>query len=235
MLCTISLIIRRTVWPIVDERSGGFNKTGLLIAVLAVYNFHTRSSIIAGQAASAEKAQEKVKNTARTTPSNWLSDSLALGSLIFSLHCLLADPSTLIAWSWTGYPVKGPVPHLHGSLTHISQVVGLLIPATLMIISDSGMDMAVLSHPLWLAYGSASAFVMYSNKNWLGYLGGLNFAVFLMSMLPLIFVRAASNGKVALTYFTAWLTVCLLDLANIWTVAYAFVPGGVYLRERTDL
>ncbi|KAF8962704.1 Frag1/DRAM/Sfk1 family-domain-containing protein [Flammula alnicola] len=81
-----------------------------------------------------------------------------------------------------------------------------------------------------------------------GYGGGLGVAVFLMSVLPLGFERAAeaavgSGGgggggkelRVAKVYTTALGVYCVLNLASIFTVAYAFVPGGVYLRERTDL
>lgn len=218
-----------------DERSGGFNKTGLLFAILAVYNFAIRPGDLIDPTAASKSKEKATKSTAGTASNSWLSDSISLGSLIFSLHCLLADSSTLISWSWTGFPLQGPVPSLHGSLTHVAQVIGLLIPAVLATTSDTSMDLAALSHPAWLAYGCASAYVMYSHKDWLGYLGGLNFSVFLMSVIPLICVRAASNGRAALTFFTAWLVVCLFDFASVWTVAYAFVPGGVYLRERTDL
>jgi hypothetical protein len=30
------------------------------------------------------------------------------------------------------------------------------------------------------------------------------------------------------------LVYCVLNVVSIFTVAYAFVPGGVYLRGRTD-
>jgi hypothetical protein len=166
---------------------------------------------------------------------HWLSSAAPLGSLIFSLHCLLSDSSTLIAWSWTGYADRqpqGPQSNLHGSMTLIAQSVGLLIPILL-----ASHKYHALMHPLWFTYGAASSFVMYRYRNWLGYAGGLNLCIFLMSILPMILrgAASASTGQVAKVYFTSWLVACLLDLANVWTVAYAFVPGGIYLRERTDL
>ena len=76
---------------------------------------------------------------------------------------------------------------------------------------------------------------MYSYKDWVGYAGGLNFAIFVMSIIPIVLVQAQSTECIGKTYFVALGVTCVFDLASVWTVAYAFVPGGVYLRERTDL
>lgn len=149
---------------------------------------------------------------------------------------MASEPSTLIAWSWTGYThgqPNGPLPHRHGYLTLIAQCFGLLLP--ILVTSAGSPGPTIFAHPLWLAVGSVATFVVYSYRNWLGYSGGLVLAFFLMSITPMIFQDAASTGKVARTYFTAWLVSCILNLVSIFTVAYAFVPGGVYLRERTDL
>lgn len=212
-----------------NEESGGYNKSGFMLACLALYEFYTRPI------SATKKRPTTSQPEADRSGSHWLTAAAALGGLIFSLHTLLADSSTLIAWSWTGYAdrqPRGPLPHLHSSLTLVAQALGLLIP----LISPA-WGQRVLVHPLWFAYGGASAFVMYQYRNWLGYIGGLNLAVFLMSIIPHVLQGAALASKrgMAKTYFTVWLVACLLDLAGVWTVAYAFVPGGVYLRERTDL
>ncbi|KAI0806029.1 Frag1/DRAM/Sfk1 family-domain-containing protein [Irpex lacteus] len=215
------------VWPILDERSGGYNKVGITLALLAITNYYTRSSSPAREVP--KKSNGKADTVPSPTRTNWAFDGIALGSLIFTLHCFVADSSTLIAWSWTGYPVKGPQIHLHGSLTHVAQAVGLLLPTLF------GSSSSMFSSPLWFAYGSASAYVTYAYKDWTGYVGGLTFAVFLMSIIPLVFGRAASNKYLARTYTLAFLINALLDVVNTFTVAYAFVPGGEYLRERTDI
>ncbi|KAJ7127156.1 Frag1/DRAM/Sfk1 family-domain-containing protein [Mycena epipterygia] len=228
------------VWPFVDSESGGYNKTGILLAILAVYEHHCRSaSFPVTQQTSKKDKKAAPSATVRSPQRHWLAAALPLGSLIFTLHSLLSDSSTLISWSWTGYVdshPQGPVPHLHGSLTFIAQSIGLLLALTL--ISRNSTE--ALAHPLWFCYGSAATAVLYTYKNWLGYIGGLNLAVFVMSVIPVVFKRASdavgSTGQsIGKVYFTAMLVYCLLGLASIWTVAYAFVPGGVYLRERTDL
>jgi hypothetical protein len=78
---------------------------------------------------------------------------------------------------------------------------------------------------------------MYQYRDWVGYAGGLNLSIFLMSILPATLQQTteAAKGGIGRTYFVTFLVVSLLYLASVWTVAYAFVPGGVYLRERTDL
>ena len=114
----------------------------------------------------------------------------------------------------------------------MAQCLGLAIP--MLLPSDW---VGILSHPIWFAYGSISAHFMHHYRDWVGYFGGLNLAVFLMSVIPVVLCKAAesSNGHLARMYTLAFFVTCLLYLASVWTVAYAFVPGGVYLRERTDL
>ncbi|KAI0788033.1 Frag1/DRAM/Sfk1 family-domain-containing protein [Fomes fomentarius] len=218
-----------TVWPFVNGRSGGYNKTGIALALLAILEFAYRPAIAAAPATPKSSPVQ-----ATSTSSRWLPASIALGGLLFSLHSLVSDPSTLIAWSWTGYPVKGPVPNQHGSLTHVAQAVGLalaILSARYPIIADA------LAQPLF-AFGAASAYVLYAYKDWTGYAGGQGVSVFLMAAVPVVWARvkdATQVGGVAKVATVAWLVVCVFDVLSTFTVAYAFVPGGVYLRERTDL
>jgi phosphotransferase system glucose/maltose/N-acetylglucosamine-specific IIC component len=92
-----------------------------------------------------------------------------------------------------------------------------------------------------LGVGAISTYVLYTQKDWMGYIGGLIFATFWMSIIPLVLHNATTGfdtetrSGTAKTYTGAFFILILLLLANVWTVAYAFVPGGVYLRERTDL
>lgn len=204
-----------------NENTGGYNKTGIFLALLAIVELSLRP---------APKAPTRIQKD--SVSKSWISAGLALGSLIFAMHNLLADSTTLVAWTWTGYPVQGPVPHLHGYLTIMAQCLGLAIPALL-----PSAWVSVLCHPLWFAYGAVAAYIMYHHRDWVGYFGGLNLAVFSMSVLPVVLSMAAesSNGRLARTYTLAFFVTCLFYLADMWTVAYAFVPCGVYLRERTDL
>ncbi|OSC99957.1 hypothetical protein PYCCODRAFT_1372193 [Trametes coccinea BRFM310] len=223
------------VWPFVDDRSGGYNKTGLVLALLAIYEFATRpSELLAAPVAPSSTDSTKESKEVSPPTKHWFPASLALGGFIFTIHSLISDPSTLIAWSWTGYPIKGPIPNVHGSLTHVAQALGLGLATFL---SRPGFSADALAHPAWLACGASSAYIMYAYKDWTGYAGGLGVAFFLMSIFPSVWAYVAQAGKsrVARTMATTWLVVCLYDVASTFTVAYAFVPGGEYFRERTDL
>lgn len=56
-----------------------------------------------------------------------------------------------------------------------------------------------------------------------------------MSIIPHVLLYTSGTSSVTKTYTAAFITVILLYLADVWTVAYAFVPGGDLLRERTDM
>ncbi|KIL67488.1 hypothetical protein M378DRAFT_185572 [Amanita muscaria Koide BX008] len=204
------------VWPFTEQGAAGYNKIGLILAIVASIEHFLRGS-------------PRSFPTSHIVPGkkiSTLSAALPLGSLIFALLYFLADSSLLVAWSWTGYEngvPRGPLPHLYGSLTFIAQSLGLLVCSSL------------TNHIAWFLYGVASTFVLYQYRNWLGYIGGLNFSVFLMSIVPLVILRAAATPRPVLTYSVAMLIYCFLHVAWVFTVAYAFVPGGTYFRERTDL
>lgn len=170
------------MWPFVDGRSGGYNKTGIALALLAILEFASRPP---PPPPAAKPPASKACGSASSH--HWLPASLALGALLFSLHALLADASTLIAWSWTGYPVRGPVPAVHGSLTHVAQALGLGLAAFL--------PHKVRAHPLWSVWGAGCAYVMYTCRDWAGYAGGLGVAAFLMGAVPTVWARAAEAGR----------------------------------------
>ncbi|KAJ1307349.1 hypothetical protein OPQ81_001454 [Rhizoctonia solani] len=204
------------VWPIVDSRSGGWNRTGLFFALLALAQFAYRPP--------ASAPQETVKTDNSST---WMS-SIGLGGTIFALYSLFADSGTIVAWSWTGYPAKGPIPGLiSGAVTISALCVGLAL-------ASSSSASRVVHHPAWLSVGAGACFVMYQYRDWFGYTGGLVYGIFLMSIFPKMLQESAFRGS-ALVYYLMWLTAIGLILADVWATAYAFVPGGVYMRERTDI
>jgi hypothetical protein len=161
---------------------------------------------------------------------HWAMAGMPLGSLMFMLHTYLHDPSILIAWSWTGYEnglPRGPLPHIHGAFTIVSQCLGVLFATSFM---------APLSkHISWFALGSSAFYALYQYRCWPGYIAGLSAAFFIMPLLPVTLSRASETDSVARTYTTAVATYCLLTFLSVMTVAYAFVPGAVYLRERTNV
>ncbi|KAG5716861.1 Protein cwh43 [Termitomyces sp. T112] len=217
------------LWPFVDNKKIVYNAAGLALTFIAIYETHTRPTTI-----SSTPAKEKAKVQSPSVPS-WFTAALPLGSLLFTIHNLVSDPSTLIAWSWTGYQngvPRGPVPHLHGALTLIAQCAGLFVP--ILLVPSNAVDL--LTHPVWFIFGTLSTYIMYMYRNWTGYAGGLGLALFLMSITPIVLGRAvhAAKGGAIKVFGVAMGVYCLFNLASIFTVAYAFVPGGVYFRERTD-
>ena len=73
----------------------------------------------------------------------------------------------------------------------------------------------------------------YLPRHW-SYAGGITLAVYTMSIWPLMADRLAccspgSTLPIAMAFYI------VLILASVWVVAFNFVPGGEFTRERTDL
>src|SRR5690606_6246814 len=86
---------------------------------------------------------------------------------------------------------------------------------------------------LWWILGAIACAVLHFLPAFPGFIGGLVFAVYALSLFPAM-VRAAGRQPPGRTLFVAMLVYNLLALAHVWIVAYAFVPGGPLLREHND-
>ncbi|MCJ1475136.1 hypothetical protein MMC13_003796 [Lambiella insularis] len=200
------------IWPIMHAANGGWNKVGLVIAVLAILRTTRPTNANGGNF----ELSSKPKGSS-------ILSSLGLGGLFFTMHSLLSDSSTMILWVWEGYPVRGPIA-ANGVLTITAMCIGLFIghlyPETLTI-------------SVRFLLTSVGFFVVTYFSNWLGYLGALTLTCFTMSLAPAIVASAARHdpGK---TFGFGFLFYNIMVLASVWVVAYAFVPGGPIMREHTD-
>ncbi|KAI9680733.1 MAG: hypothetical protein M1817_004173 [Caeruleum heppii] len=201
------------IWPIVHAENGGWNKVGFVLAVLAVLRSTKHGAGSGGDIPSARGV--------RGSP---VLAALGLGGLFFGLHSLLSDSSTMIAWVWEGYPVRGPLAVPHGAYTILAMGAGLMF----------GLLYEELARS-WTFYGvgAMGAALLTLKANWLGFYGGLILTVYLMALTPNM-ISSAVRHPPGITFGLGFLFYNVLVLAHVWVVAYAFVPGGPVMREHTD-
>ncbi|KYK54841.1 calcofluor white hypersensitive protein [Drechmeria coniospora] len=200
------------VWPIMHAANGGWNGTGLVLGVLAALRFTRKAPLTSGSSAEGRQGGSS------------LLAACGVGGLFFGLHSLLSDTSTMILWGWEGFPIRGPYFSTHGWCTVAAMSAGLFV----------GISKPSLAGG-WLPYaaGGAGAMVLTFFSHWVGYYGGLTLAVYLMAVsVPLI--ATASKRSPAVTFGLGFFIYIFLVLFHVWVVAYAFVPGGPLVRERTD-
>ncbi|KAF3276071.1 hypothetical protein TWF970_006360 [Orbilia oligospora] len=203
------------IWPLMNSVNGGWNKIGLVLAVLAIARTHFRRPI----APAVDTTMYSGKDG-----SQYLA-SIGFGGLLFGLHSLLSDSSTMITWVWDGYPVKGPLAVPHGAYTIIAMGAGFLIGI---------LRQEFATSPAFYVIGCIGAAFLQSFNGWWGYYGALALAVYLMAITP-SFIQMCARYPPGATFGTGFMVYNLLVLAHVWVVAYAFVPGGFLLRERTWL
>lgn len=201
------------IWPTSHAANGGYNGIGLVLAILAVLR-STRHAPVGGS---------DVVGKGRKEGSAVLA-GLGLSGLFFGLHSLLSDSSTIILWVWEGYPVRGPIAAPHGAWTIATMGAGLAL----------GLYKEDLARS-WTFYGIGciGAAVLTSYSHWTGYYGALVLTAYLTAAsVPLI--SSAAKKRPGRTFGVAFLGYNFMVLFHVWVVAYAFVPGGPLVRERTD-
>ncbi|KAH8994787.1 Frag1/DRAM/Sfk1 family-domain-containing protein [Lactarius akahatsu] len=226
-------------WLIVDVASGR-HVLILVLGFFALVELATRPE----SAFHASLAPTALDYLPSIPPKPWLFSSIALGALICSLHERLSDPSTLLAWSWSGFPTAGPHPHIHAPLTLLVQVLATLLALALSPPSpptgsctSSGLQ-KIPTHPLTFAIGVLSTYLLHTRTGWTGYAGGLVHAAFLTVITPLVLQNAGAAARsrgAGRVFGLAWAVWTVFLFVTTFTVAYAFVPGAWSFRERTDL
>ncbi|KAL7421582.1 Protein cwh43 [Cryptotrichosporon argae] len=206
-------------WPVVDAKSGGWNITGLVISALALYEYHARpASLFPAQPVKSVEPEHIVAKRLSHTYPNIVA--LGLGSLIHLIQTFITDAGTAIAWSWSGYPIRGPTLHPFGGV--VIAVAAFAVAADLDWTGPMRYFLAVY------AFGG-----LYFSDGMMCYLSGLAVITFLLASLPPYLQAASTLPPSTIGHAMAWL--CVLDVASVFTVAYAFVPFGWILRERTDV
>ena len=198
------------LWPIMHAENGGWNRIGFAVAVLAVLRSTRQTSLSGGRPESGRSG------------SSFLA-SCGIAGLLFGLHSLLSDSSTMILWVWEGYPVRGPIP-ANGVVTIAAMGAGVMI---------GKFYRHAVSNERSLALTAVGAFMVTAFSNWLGYIGALLLACNLTSLAIPLITSAVRCGP-GLTFGLGFMLYNLMVLAHVWVVAYAFVPGGPLLREHTD-
>ena len=201
------------IWPIMHDLNGGWNKVGIILAVLAFLRSTRKMDVTSGT----YEPNGRVKGSA-------LLSSFGIGGLMFGLHSMLSDSSTMILWGWEGFPVRGPIA-ANGVLTIAAMGTGLF--SAIFYREKIGARTGFLLF-------AAGTFFVTAFSHWIGYIGALMLAFSLMFLTPLLIASAARHNP-AIAFGLGFMFYNLLVLAHVWIVAYAFVPGGPLLRERTDL
>ena len=210
------------LWATTDWWSGGWNITGLILATAALYEYaHRPLDLHPAPLTTTTHTKNKPNLQVQTTTFQRIAITLGLGSLIHMIQTFVSDPGTIIAWTWTGYPLKGPTLHPFAGAVMAVACLGIIF----------GQNRIVSSIDL---LGCAGAFILYRFPDWFGFVGGLVLVFYLVAITP-GYLRLASILPPAPTFGGALLVNCIMDVVSVVTAAYAFVPYGWIFRERTDV
>lgn len=217
-------------WPFMDSTNGGHNVVLLALAFLAVGEMALRPRYDGlptiqrrvGSKTTGATPKSSTNSSDDVTGTFWVA-AAGVGALLYSLHTFLTDTGTMIAWGWTGYPIKGPMAVQHGCIILVT------------------MAFSSLAATRWTTFGyrtthllvhCVSAALLYFTVDWTSFVGAIGMA---LSLPPLAFpiISAAMRHDPIKVMLFGWLFANVLTFLGVLTVAYAFVPGGKIMRERT--
>ena len=97
-----------------------------------------------------------------------------------------------------------------------------------------GNQVHLLTSFPWMSVGVVFFMILYYGATYMAFFGGLVLAVYTTSLWPLLLKRIVAFPPHKI-FVVAMGTYFFYVVLSVWVVAYNFVPGGVYTRERTDV
>ncbi|XP_060085911.1 PGAP2-interacting protein-like [Ylistrum balloti] len=188
-------------------------------AVIAIATVAVIDQVVSG----ADIVDHKVGEQTFIDRPRWFTTALGFGSLLYLTHWCFGEVSLITRWTVRGYPSHGPLPNPWGALVLLCLAMGVYL---------SPRQRLAQSKAWWLM-GLVGFVALYYLPTWQGYAGGLVLAVYTMSIWPEMTDRLTLCPP-ARTLFVVMVVYLVEIFFFVWTVAYNFVPGGVYTREHTD-
>ncbi|CDU26354.1 related to CWH43-putative sensor/transporter protein [Sporisorium scitamineum] len=219
-------------WPFMDSTNGGHNAVLLVLALLAVAETALRPKYDYLPVVQRREGHQTIAaSSTHSTPTrdegagSFWAAALGVGALLYAVHTFLTDTGTMIAWGWTGYPITGPMAIPHGCIILVTMAFASLAATRW---TTFGYRLG-----LFLAQCGSAALLHYTN-DWSSFIGAIGIA---LSLPPLAFpiISAAMRHDPIKVMLFGWLVANVLTFFGVLTVAYAFVPGGKIMRERTGL
>ncbi|KAI8819697.1 putative integral plasma membrane protein [Fimicolochytrium jonesii] len=216
------------LWPTMRKENGGWNELGLGLAVLACLQVLARPYSGKQKPAATNDVSAPPQPKPERKQGHWTGAAAGFAGLIFALHSMLSDSGIIPLWATEGYPNPGPPPLIGGVIVLAFMGLGLLASSSHRLATSS----------LWWLAGTAGVNALYFLPSVsvpgraLGFAGGLIFTMYISSIAPTLMMQLPffPAGR---TMFLAMFLYAIMQLAHVWTVAYAFVPLGEYARERT--
>jgi hypothetical protein len=230
-------------WCIVDQDSGGWNKTGLFLAGLACAEKAVRPLQDEPQAPVVHPVvKENDKQLPPLTSTQIWSIASCIGSVLFLIQTFVSDLGTIIAWNWSGYPVNGPRLLWQGGIVAAAVGSGLVLrvlndassrrnaqPYTMKTYTAGILACYILCWP----EATFNSLNLNHLRDWGGFAAGCVLVVNLVYLFPALWQDLSRYSYEKNLLGRALLMLVVLDVVSVITVAYAFVPGGQYVREKT--